>query len=355
MTVKKMKTMKRTKKMGNERRIFALAALAAMFAFAGCGRDRSVAKREAEERSSHLYNSAMSDFQAGRIDQAIAGFAKVLREEPRSFSAHFQLASILQDVKQDYVGAIAHFREYVDLQPDADKAALARDRIAICRRYLAAQYMKERPESEAEQKARAEREALEAEVKRLSGEKAKLEGELEGERRRAAALAGEVASLKKMVEGIAEGSSTPDRPARKHIPTDAELLDDDSDDSPARPLSDRIFGSGDAAELKIDESGPESPDRPAVDLSGRTVPAAALDSLFGAERGPKEKKPRSKGGEKNASGRPSVYIVQPGDTLYRISERFYGNSSHWRRIREANKDTISTDGRLQAGKEIKLP
>ena len=47
--------------------------------------------------------------------------------------------------------------------------------------------------------------------------------------------------------------------------------------------------------------------------------------------------------------------LQEGDTLYRISTRFYGSSAKWRAIRELNKTTISTDGRLRAGQVIRLP
>ena len=54
-------------------------------------------------------------------------------------------------------------------------------------------------------------------------------------------------------------------------------------------------------------------------------------------------------------GRPETYTVQEGDTLYRISTRFYGSSAKWRAIRELNKTTISTDGRLRAGQVIRLP
>ena len=65
------------------------------------------------------------------------------------------------------------------------------------------------------------------------------------------------------------------------------------------------------------------------------------------------------GGKKKDKGavppHPQTYTVQEGDTLYRISTRFYGSSAKWRTIRELNKATISTDGRLRAGQVIRLP
>ena len=55
------------------------------------------------------------------------------------------------------------------------------------------------------------------------------------------------------------------------------------------------------------------------------------------------------------AARPETYEVQEGDTLYKISMRFYGTIRAWRKIRDANKALISTDGRVQAGDTIRLP
>ena len=52
---------------------------------------------------------------------------------------------------------------------------------------------------------------------------------------------------------------------------------------------------------------------------------------------------------------PDTYIVQDGDTLYKLAIRFYGRSSAWSRIREANKAIISTDGRIRVGQRLVLP
>ncbi len=56
-----------------------------------------------------------------------------------------------------------------------------------------------------------------------------------------------------------------------------------------------------------------------------------------------------------AAVRPKTYTVEPGDTLYSIARRFYGRKSAWTQIREANKATVSTDGKVRAGVELVLP
>lgn len=50
-----------------------------------------------------------------------------------------------------------------------------------------------------------------------------------------------------------------------------------------------------------------------------------------------------------------TYIVQPGDTLGKISQRYYGNTSDWVKIYEANRDVISSPESLRVGQEIRIP
>ena len=46
----------------------------------------------------------------------------------------------------------------------------------------------------------------------------------------------------------------------------------------------------------------------------------------------------------------------PGtEPLYMIANRFYGRTTAWKAIREANKEIIGMDGRVRAGQTIKLP
>ena len=70
-------------------------------------------------------------------------------------------------------------------------------------------------------------------------------------------------------------------------------------------------------------------------------------SLFGRED--KKEKGFKTGGEQR------TYVVQPGDTLFRVAEKFYGDSTHWKRIRDANRTRIDPDGRMRAGQIITVP
>ena len=48
------------------------------------------------------------------------------------------------------------------------------------------------------------------------------------------------------------------------------------------------------------------------------------------------------------------YIVQPGDNLWRIAQKFLGNGSYWKQIYRDNKDVISNPDRLRVGQHIKI-
>jgi LysM repeat protein len=61
-----------------------------------------------------------------------------------------------------------------------------------------------------------------------------------------------------------------------------------------------------------------------------------------------------------AGGAPSTpaartYTVQPGDSLSKISKQFYGDTSKYMKIFEANKDKLSDPDKIRAGQELVIP
>lgn len=49
------------------------------------------------------------------------------------------------------------------------------------------------------------------------------------------------------------------------------------------------------------------------------------------------------------------YIVAPGDTLGEIAARFYGSTSLWTRIRDANPDLVGPQGQVREGARLVIP
>jgi nucleoid-associated protein YgaU len=57
-----------------------------------------------------------------------------------------------------------------------------------------------------------------------------------------------------------------------------------------------------------------------------------------------------------AAGPGTTYEVQSGDTLLSIARDQYGDTTQWRRIYDANKDTIGNDpDKLKLGQTLKIP
>jgi LysM repeat protein len=175
--------------------------------------------------------------------------------------------------------------------------------------------------------------------------------ELEAANRKIASLEKTVEMKAKMLEkakSIADDNSVAAAPKKSLRPTDSQLLDDDEDggrrissaeiknlramlDEDERTAKPPIASANTAADSK--EQPPKaSSERPA-------------DNLFQKKNDRKEQKRII----------PETYTVEEGDTLMRISAKFYGTNRRWRDIRDANRAVISTDGRVRVGQVIKLP
>jgi LysM repeat protein len=68
---------------------------------------------------------------------AIEAFERALEANPRSASAHFELALLYEKTETDFAGAIYHFERYLGLRPDMDNAEIVRQRVIACKQELA--------------------------------------------------------------------------------------------------------------------------------------------------------------------------------------------------------------------------
>ncbi|PWU08592.1 MAG: peptidoglycan-binding protein [Terriglobia bacterium] len=67
--------------------------------------------------------------------------------------------------------------------------------------------------------------------------------------------------------------------------------------------------------------------------------------------------PRTQTAGASVSGGQSTrtYTVQAGDSLSKISKQFYGNSSEYMKIFEANRDHLSNPNEIKPGQELIIP
>lgn len=312
-----------------------LTALTALTVLTACDR---IANADFErDRADRTYRAAMDDYRAGRIPQAIDGLKKTCSANPANASARFQLACLLQDSAKDYVSAFCAFREYLLQRPESEKAKLAEDRMSVCEREMA-RVLTERFAPQAVQDALRDVQEVRAAQAKIESERAKLKSELETAMRDLARMRQENARLKELM--------------RDEVGSEPAVSEHAKDVAEAKRAVDEDAGAGadiadEIAEAKklVSSDAAEPPPMLSQAEDAKAKRAAAREAAQNV------KKPVLYPHE----NRPATYVVQEGDTLYKIAVRFYGRASAWSKIRSANKATISMDGRVREGQKIVLP
>lgn len=77
-------------------------------------------------------------------------------------------------------------------------------------------------------------------------------------------------------------------------------------------------------------------------------PAGKADPTPDASSEPESAELGGQAGEDN-------YIVQPGDTLWKIAATVYGNGGHYMAIFEANRERLDDPNKLYPGQELVIP
>jgi LysM repeat protein len=50
-----------------------------------------------------------------------------------------------------------------------------------------------------------------------------------------------------------------------------------------------------------------------------------------------------------------MYTVEKGDSLWKISKKFYKRGTEWKRILDANKDVLPTPDKIKPGMQLRIP
>ena len=325
-------------------RLLTRAALVLFFA-AGCQRVVTVAEQDARERESPLIHRALEHEQAGDLNGAIQTYEEVLQETPNLVSAHFHLALLLQDYRKDYMGAIYHYRQYERLRPDTEKKALLHDRARVCQQLLAAQILSG------------------ADVA-ISRKQSELVGEIDKLNKRLSQVEGEKSALQEQKADI-----------------ERQVIEQKSESERLRRLLDRMLPSS-AATPAAEESRPRSilprldpaavapaavtppPTPPRLTVTEIPAkPTTAKPVVADTEPPPLLKSVVLDPDPGAASSIPAppvtaatrTYVVQPGDSVYRIAERVYGDAEQWKKIRDANKDRLGPGNQVRAGQVLVIP
>ena len=325
---------------------------------AGC---RDSEHAQGLERNDATFQEAMADYSSGRLEAAIKGFEKAVRTNPANASARFQLAYLLQERQHDYLGAVCNYREYLMLAPESDKSDLAKSRLQICERLLGTELAKKLNLSDTAAVA-AENERLKGEVKDLTDKAAELTLELGKSKSQIAALQQEAAKVRKMLSGIGREDEADGKRPKLSL-KDTNVLDDDESTAKIDPRKVAALRAEEDREngprIKLpkgleDDPGVAARPAPVQQPTDKAIAKKGDDALssFGLGGG---KSVETKKKTPDGPAHPETYTVAEGDTLYKIALEFYGRRDAWKKIREANKDKISTDGRVRKGDVLRLP
>lgn len=112
------------------------SALVLAVAAAGSGCAGGARWQESREGRDSLVRKALAKEQAGDQDGAIQVLRRALERKPRLAYAHLKLAGLLEQHRKDYIGAIYHYRNYLEFAPKSEKRDRVEDWIEGCRRLL---------------------------------------------------------------------------------------------------------------------------------------------------------------------------------------------------------------------------
>lgn len=139
--------------------------LVALFLVAGCS--KNVGKTDAQERATASVKKAMRYVEQGDRDAAIDAYRVAIDRNPELARAHFDVALLLQDHKKDWVGAIYHYRRYLEMRPTTEKRAMIKDRIRISGQAYATKVLRIDRSTERRAELEAENRALRARIKEI--------------------------------------------------------------------------------------------------------------------------------------------------------------------------------------------
>ena len=110
-----------------------------------------------------------------------------------------------------------------------------------------------------------------------------------------------------------------------------------------------------AEEFDIQAGRKESAEKRRAEEAARLQSAAARAQELLAEIGRLDRSPAVARPPVNSATTASTYAVRPGDSLWRIAERTWGDGRRWSVIHEANRSRLRDPDLLPVGTELNIP
>lgn len=267
--------------------------------------ERAVGTRVMQEGDEPHYRRGVQMARSGQSQLALEAFLKVIDKRGGDApESHFEVGRIYLEHIRDPIAAIYHFRKYLESRSNAPQAAQVRQLIDTAIKQFAAT-LAAKP--------------LEQQMERLE-----LLDMLEKLKAENAALRSEMTRIGAQVQ-VAGSGAAPRVPAATTADFGRSAFESDAVGEVTRvvPVPVEPPPTAAAAQRQV---APVT-QSPAVSVAPPTRPAAGFQS----------------------------YVVQPRDTLYAISVRFYGTGNRHHAILQANSDQLRSAGDLKPGMVLRIP
>lgn len=263
-----------------------------IFGLAAAGCGRADRTTAGPETEDPLYRRGLQLLKQGRNDEALGTFLKVIEKRgDQAPQSQLEAGLLYEEDFKDPIYAIYHFRKFLELEPDSRQAGLVRQRIEAAERQFASS-LPGRPLQN-----QTSRFDLMARIRELEKENTQLRARLVRLDPAAAAKVG--------------GGGTAGTPKPSPAPSSLDMT-----------IPSLAGGAGAASEPAA------SPVRPAG---------------TGAQGGGAPPSPER------------THVVAPGETLYGIAQRYYGNGSKWPEILAANRDKLKKANEVKPGMVLRIP
>jgi tetratricopeptide (TPR) repeat protein len=267
---------------------------------AGCTDSERV--RTAAEIDEPAYREGQALLKTGRRQEALTAFLKVIDKRGEDAAeSHLEIGMLYAQHINDPLSAIYHFKKYLAIRPNSPQAPLIRQRIDAATREFARTLPAQPLENQ------LQRVDLVATLDRLKQENESLKQQLaDAKSGRGVALAADVDSTPAATAEVAPPSnfafSVDPLPTVRTRPTQP----------PTRPSTQT------AAPIRA---------APVTPPANATTPATVNRR----------------------------HTVRPGDTLFSLSQQYYGNRTRWRDIYAANRNVMKSETDLKIGMTLRIP
>ena len=273
---------------------------ALVLGLAGCGdTERLSYATEADEPA---YRDGTALLKSGRKQEALSSFLKVIAKRGDDApESHLEVGLLYLQHINDPLSAIYHFKKYLALRPNSPQAPLVKQRIDAATRDFARTLPAQPLENQ------LQRVDLVATLERFKQENESLKREL-------ADLKASRASTANSTPEEGTGSATGQAAGRFSLSTDSIPV---VSTRPAPPPQVR-------APAPVTTRAAPTPAK---------LAATAAVQPTGARR----------------------HVVQPGETLSKLAQKYYSNRARWHDIYQANRDVMKSETDLKVGMELKIP